>query len=226
MEAVCIILGGGGHARVLIDCLQTAGGIQLYGVLDRDNAQWGQTLLSVPILGGDELLADAVAKGVNCFAVGLGGIGDNRPRQRLFELGLSFGLEPLTVVHPTAICSRWAKVGPGSQLLPGSIVNAGAQLGANVIVNSGAIVEHDCIIAAHAHVATGARLASTVRVGDGAHIGAGATVKQCITIGAGAIVGAGAVVVKDVPPHMVAVGVPAHLLRRVEELPPSREVTA
>jgi sugar O-acyltransferase (sialic acid O-acetyltransferase NeuD family) len=225
MEAVCIILGGGGHARVLIDCLQAAGRAQLYGVLDRDGAQWGQTLLGVPTLGGDELLADVVAKGVNCFAVGLGGIGDNRPRQRLFELGLSFGLEPLTVAHPTATCSRWAKIGLGSQLFPGSIVNAGAELGVNVIVNSGAIVEHDCIIGAHAHVATGARLASTVQVGEGAHIGAGATVRQCIAIGAGAIVGAGAVVVKDVPPYTVAVGVPARLLRQVEKSSPPREVT-
>jgi sugar O-acyltransferase (sialic acid O-acetyltransferase NeuD family) len=210
---------------VLIDCLQAVGRARLYGILDRDNAQWGQTLLGVPILGGDELLADVVAKGVNYFAVGLGGIGDNRPRQRLFELGLSFGLEPLTAVHSTAICSRWAKIGPGSQLFPGSIVNAGAELGVNVIVNSGAIVEHDCIIGAHAHVATGARLASTVRVGAGAHIGTGATVKQCIAIGEGAIVGAGAVVVKDVPPHTVAVGVPARPLREVGKLPLPGEET-
>ncbi len=218
MEAVCIILGGGGHARVLVDCLQASDHVQLYGVLDRDSAHWGQTLLGVPILGGDELLAEVVAQGVNCFAVGLGGIGDNRPRQRLFELGLSFGLEPLTVMHPTAICSRWAKVGPGSQLFPGSIVNAGTELGVNVIVNSGAIVEHDCVVGPHAHVATGARLASTVRVGAGAHIGTGATVKQCITIGEQAIVGAGAVVVKDVPPHTVVVGVPARPLRQRERL--------
>lgn len=213
MAAVCVILGGGGHTRVLIDCLQVSRSAQLYGVLDRDRTGWGQTLLGVPILGGDELLAEIVAKGVNCFAVGLGGIGDNRPRQRLFELGLFYRLEPLTVMHPMAICSRWAKVGAGSQLFPGSIVNAGAELGENVIVNSGAMVEHDCIIGSHSHVATGARLASTVRVGEGAHIGAGATVIQCITIGEGAIVGAGAAVVKDVPPYTVVVGVPAHPLR-------------
>ena len=215
MDAVCVILGGGGHARVLIDCLQATGHAQLYGILERDRACWGQTLLGVPILGGDELLAEIVTKGVNCFAVGLGGISDNRPRQRLFELGLSHRLEPLTIAHPRAVCSRWAQVGAGSQLLPGSIVNAGAELGENVIVNSGAIVEHDCIIGSHVHVATGARLASTVRVGDGAHIGAGATVKQCITIGEGAIVGAGAVVVKDVPPCVVVVGVPARVLRKI-----------
>lgn len=225
MDAVCVILGGGGHARVLVDCLQVSGSVELYGVLDRERAYWGQTLLGVPILGGDELLADVVAKGVNCFAVGLGGIGDTRPRQRLFALGLSFRLEPLTVVHPTAICSRWAKVGPGSQLFPGSVVNAGAELGVNVIVNSGAIVEHDCVVGAHAHVATGARLTSTVRVGDGAHIGAGAIVKQCVTIGEGAVVGAGAVVVKDVPPRTVVVGVPARPICEAEESPQSEEVT-
>jgi len=217
MIDICIVLGGGGHACVLIDCLQASGHVQLYGVLDRDRSRWGQKLLDIPILGDVELLKEIVAKGVNRFIVGVGGIGDNRPRQRLFELGLSYHLEPLTVIHPTAICSRWANLGQGSQLLPGSIINARAELGLNVIVNSGAIVEHDCLIESHAHIATGARLASMVRVGNGAHVGAGATVRQCITIGARAIVGAGAVVVKDVPPDTVVAGVPACLLRKTSQ---------
>jgi len=212
---VCVILGGGGHARVLIDCIEVEGRVQLHGILDPDQRSWGQTVLGVPILGSDELLADMMASGVNYFAVGLGGTGDNGPRQRLFELGLSYDLKPLMIKHPTVILSPWCKVGEGSQLLPGSIVNAGAELGINVIINTGAIIEHDCLIGNHVHVATGARLASTVRVGDGAHIGAGATVRQCITIGEGAIVGAGAVVVKDVPPRIVVAGVPARPLRGV-----------
>lgn len=212
-NAICVILGGGGHARVLLDSLQASGVAVPYAILDLDHTRWGQDMFGVPILGDDGLLPEMVNRGVNCFAVGLGSADDNRPRQRLFELGLSYGLEPLTVVHPTAICSRWATVGSGSQLLPSCIVNAGAELGVNVIVNSGAIVEHDCVLGDHVHVATGAQLASTVYVGVGAHIGAGATVRQCITIGEGVVVGAGAVVVKDVPPHTVVVGVPACPLR-------------
>jgi sugar O-acyltransferase (sialic acid O-acetyltransferase NeuD family) len=225
-EAVCVILGGGGHAQVLVDSMQLSGAAIPHAILDGDRSRRGQTILGVPILGGDDLLPELVSRGVNCFTVGLGGIGDNRPRQRLFELGLSYGLEPLTVIHPTAICSQWVEIGSGSQVFPGSIINAGAKLGRNVIVNSGAIVEHDCILQDHVHVATGARLASTVEVGVGAHIGVGALVKQCLTIGEGVIVGMGAVVVKDVSPHTVVVGSPARPLRLIEKaegIIPTRE---
>ena len=209
MEAICVVLGGGGHARSLIDVLQSIGQTKLYGVLDVDQGRWGSSLCGVSVLGGDELLEELVVDGVNCFVVGLGGTGDNSPRKRLFRLGISFNLRPLTVMHSSAVCSRFSSVGSGTQLFPGSIVNAGVELGANVIVNSGAIVEHDCVIGDHVHVSTGARIASTVRVGEGAHIGVGATVKQSLCIGEDAIVGAGSVVVKNVHPCSVVAGVPA-----------------
>jgi len=209
----CIILGGGGHACVLIDCIQESSLAEIEGALDADFSRRGQKVLDVPILGDDELLAGLAARGVTHFAVGLGGVGDNGPRRRLFELGCSCSLIPLTVRHPSAVVSRWASIGPGCQLLPGSIVNAGATLGKNVIVNSGAIVEHDCVVGDHVHIATGAKLASTVWVGVGAHVGAAATVRQCIRIGEGATVGAGGVVVKDVEPGVVVAGVPARPIR-------------
>jgi len=209
----CVILGGGGHACVLIDCIREACLAVIEGVLDADSSRCGQQILDVPILGGDELLGGLAAGGVTHFVVGLGGVGDNGPRRRLFELGCSFRLAPLTVRHPSAVVSRWSSIGPGCQLLPGSIVNAGAVLGKNVIVNSGAIVEHDCVVRDHAHIATGAKLTSSVWVGEDAHVGAGATVRQRIRIGEGAIVGAGAVVVKDVEPNAVVAGVPARPIR-------------
>ena len=208
----CIILGGGGHARVLIDCILLSGIAIPWKVLDADQSRWGQNLLGTPILGDDTLLPELVRQGGTCFAVGLGSIGNHLPRWRLFELGLSYQLEALTVIHPAAVCSSFATLGPGAQVFPGGIINAGAQLGANVIINSGAIVEHDCLLGDHVHVATGARLASSVHVGMGAHIGAGATIRQGITIGESALVGAGAVVVKDVQAHTTVVGVPARPL--------------
>jgi len=212
MKPSCVILGGGGHTRVLLDCLQRADTVQVRGILDPNPALWGTQCLGVPILGGDEKLEGLVAEGISLFAVGVGGVGANQPRQRLFELGVSHHLQPMTVIHPTATCSRWATIGRGSQLLPGCIVNAGAELGVNVIVNSGAIVEHDCRLGDHAHVATGARLCGSVHVGGRAHIGAGAVVRQSIVVGADAVVGAGAVVVADVVPGQVVVGNPARAL--------------
>lgn len=212
----CIILGAGGHARVLIDCIRASGAAQIHGILDPERERWGQTMFDVPILGGDELMARMAAEGVQYFVVGLGSTGDSAARQRLFRMGQAQGLQPLTVIHPTCIHSHLAVIGPGSQLLAGSIVNAGAVIGKNVIINTGAIVEHDCRVEDHAHVATGAMLAGTVHVGMGAHIGVGAAVRQQITIGEAAVVGAGAAVVEDVPPWTVVVGVPARILRTVQ----------
>lgn len=216
--ALCVILGGGGHARVVIDSLRASQIAMPYAVLDRDRSLWGKELLDVSIPGGDELLPDLVSQGVTCFVVGLGAVGDNQPRRRLFDLGLAHGLAPLTVQHPSAVCSQWAQVGSGSVLLPAAVVNAGATLGVNVIVNTGAIVEHDCVLGDHVHIATGARLASTVRVGPGAHVGAGAVVRQCLSIGEDAVVGAGAIVVKDVPPRTTVVGVPARAIREASQV--------
>jgi sugar O-acyltransferase (sialic acid O-acetyltransferase NeuD family) len=206
---LCIIFGGGGHAKVLIDSLRASNSLLSLVILDRDDSRWGQEVLDVDIRGDDSLLPQLVADGARYFVVGVGGVRDNGPRKRLFERGISAGLEPLTIKHPASLCSRWAKVGAGCQLLPGCIVNAGAELGRNVIVNSGAIVEHDCKIGDHVHIASGAVLASTVTVGPGAHIGCGAAIRQVISVGEGATVGAGAVVIKDVPPHAMVAGVPA-----------------
>ncbi|MBI4257079.1 acetyltransferase [Candidatus Uhrbacteria bacterium] len=206
----CVILGGGGHARVLIDSLHFSGAAILRGILDSNQSLWGKDLMGVPILGGDDLLPKLAKEGVTRFVVGVGGVGDSRIRRELFELGMAQSLTPLTAVcHPSAVCSPWARLGAGSVVFPAAVVNAGAILGMNVIVNTGAIVEHDCIIGDHVHIATGARLSGGVRVGNGAHVGAGATVRQGIIIGDGAIVGVGSVVIADVPPHMVVVGVPA-----------------
>ena len=209
----CIVLGGGGHARVVIDAIRESDLAVIDGVLDADPSRHGQMVLDVPILGGDDLLGLLASGGATHFVVGLGGTGDTFPRTRLFDLGCANSLVPLTVSHPSALISNWASVGPGCQMLPGCIVNAGASLGKNVILNSGSVVEHDCVIGDHVHIASGAILASSVRIGRGAHVGAGATIRQCLQIGDGAIVGAGAVVVKDVEGGVVVAGVPARPIR-------------
>ncbi len=209
---LCVILGGGGHAAVLIETLILEGGAVPWAVLDSNKTLWGQQLCGLPIRGGDEKISDLKAEGVVGFVVGLGGTGDNDPRRRLFLHAQGVGLHPVAVRHPSAICSPSAHVGEGTVLLAGSIVGAHTTVGRNVIINSGAVVEHDGHIGDHVHIASGAVLASTVTVEEGAHIGAGAVVRQSIRVGAGAIVGAGAVVIRDVGPGQTVVGVPAQPL--------------
>ena len=214
--ATCVFFGAGGHAQVLIDCLQSTQALGPLVILDRNSKLWKTYLLGIPILGDDSLIPELIQSGAILFSVAVGSTGDSRPRRRLFELGHAHGLSPMIIIHRSAIISRWAAVSPGAQILPGVIVNAGARIGFNTIINSGAIVEHDCTIGDHAHVATGARLAGAVRVEPGAHIGVGATVREGLCIGEGAIVGAGAVVVKHVDPYTVVAGVPARKMRTLD----------
>lgn len=228
MTPSCVILGGGGHARVLVDCLLTEDRVRVHGILDRTRNTGA--LLGVPYLGDDELLTEMAEAGVEYFVVGLGVNvkGDNGPRRRLYESALDRGLKPWTVRHPSAVCSSFAEIGPGCQLLPGCIVNAGACLGVHVVVNTGAVVEHDCRLEDQAFVASGAVLASTVWIGRGAFVGAGAVLRQTVRIGAEAVVGAGAVVVRDVPAGAVVSGVPARAMTRASNKAKSstREVTS
>jgi len=211
----CVVLGAGGHARVLIDVIQAAGNIEVACVLDRDETLWGKEIYGIPIAGGDDRLFSLKADGVSGFVVAVGSTGDNGPRARIFRAALEFGLTPVTVVAATAFVSRRAVLERGCQVLSRAVVNPGAVVGENSIINTGAIIEHDCVIGRHVHIAPGAVLSGMVRVGDMAHVGTGASVRQAVEIGAGAVVGVGAAVVNDVAPgHMVA-GVPAKTMKIV-----------
>ena len=210
-------LGAGGHAKVVIEILQLMAGCELVGLLDRNKELWGTDVLGVPVLGNDDLLPKLYNRGVGHAFIGLGTVGDTRPRRQLYEKARRQRFQIVSAIHRQAIIAPSAEIGHGPTVMAGAVINAAARLGDNVIVNTGAIVEHDCVVGNNVHIATGARLASTVYVGDGAHIGLGASVRQCIRIGRNAIVGAGSVVVDDVPDNVVVVGVPARMLRTLEE---------
>jgi UDP-perosamine 4-acetyltransferase len=208
----CVMLGMGGHAAVLLDSITSRKDIVVRFGLDISPVKWGKTFCGLLVKGSDNLLSGLAQEGITHFIVGLGAIGDNSHRRRLFDFALSHRLQPSSVIHPSTICSFHASLGEGVQILAGAIVNSGASLGRNVIVNTGAIVEHDCRIEHHVHIATGARLGGGVTVHEEAFIGMGACVRQGITIGKRAIVGAGAVVLKDVSDGVSVVGVPARPL--------------
>jgi UDP-perosamine 4-acetyltransferase len=204
-----LLLGAGGHAKVLVELLGLLGGYEIDGLLDPREELWGAEVAGIRVLGGDELIAARRQAGVSAGIVALGGVRDNAPRRRLFALLAEQGLAAASAVHPAAIVSPSATLGAGPSVMALAVVGAGARLGDNVLVNTAAIIEHDCTIGSHAHVASGACLAGGVTVGEGAHVGLGARVNEGVTVGAGAVVGSGAVVVGDVEPGSVVVGVPA-----------------
>ena len=210
-----VMLGGGSHARVILDAILAGGCDAPCAILDEDESLHGTCIRGVPVVGDDSQLSQLIDQGVTDFVVGVGSTGNANVRRRIFEAALEQNLQPRTVIHPTAAISPTASIGEGSLILANAVVNPGAILADNVVVNSGAVVEHDCRLAAHAHIAPGATLAGDVCVGEAAHIGVGATILQQLSIGARSIIGAGSVVLNNVPDDVVVIGVPARVLRRV-----------
>lgn len=205
-----LVVGGGGHALVLVDALLLSGDSVL-GVLDAEPSSKGRRLCGVPIIGDDSQLERFDRRTVTLIN-GIGGVGSpsalglrQRLQVRLEALGWSFG----SVRHPAATVSQHAQLEEGTQVLAGAVIQAAARVDRGVIVNTGAIVEHDVTIGAWAHIAPGAVLCGAVSVGDGSHVGAASVVRQGIRLGAGTVVGAGAVVVQDFGGNGILTGVPA-----------------
>ncbi len=207
-----VLLGVGGHARVVLDALRQSGETRSIAALDADTTRHGSTFFDVPVIGGDDLLEQLARNGARYFVIGFAGTKNHAPRKRVYDHARSLGLEPLSVRHPSAIISSYTRIGLGCQIMAGAIINASAELGSNVIVNTASVIEHDCILGDHVHVATGARLCGGAHVADLAHIGAGSTVLQLVSIGQASVVGAGALVLDHVPPHITVGGVPAREL--------------
>lgn len=213
MTRKIIILGGGGHARVLADALRLQG-LAVAGY--SGPVDGGQLLPGIPYLGPDKVVFDHPADDL-LLINGVGSIGDNSLRRGLFEAFSGHGYQFLEVRHPSAVVAGDVEAGHGCQLLPGAIVNPGARLGNNVLINSRALVEHDCDLASHTHVASGAVLCGDCRLGEDVHVGAGAVIIQGVSIGNGAIIAAGAVVTKNVEPLTLVAGVPAVTKRALDD---------
>lgn len=205
-----VVLGGGGHAKVVIDILQSYPSLELIGITDQNTERHGQEILGVPIIGDDSILPELIDSGVSHAFVAIGG---NSLRKELFEETVELGFRFANAVHPKAIISSSAKLGQGIAIMGGVTINTDCIINDNVIINTGANIDHECRIAKHVHIAPGATLAGNVTVGEGAFIGAGTTIIQGVCIGEDVIVGAGAVVLHDVAPNTTVAGVPAEVIK-------------
>ena len=197
------ILGASGHGKVLADIAEYCDWSEVVFFDDAwpsvsSNGHWA-------VAGTSETLAGCLKE----FSGVIVAIGNNAIRAE--KLGWLRGLSAplITLIHPSAIVSRYAQLGVGTVVMPGVVVNVSARFGDGTILNTGCSVDHDCVVGTCAHISPGARLAGGGRVGNQSWIGIGASVKLLITIGDNVIVGAGAAVVSNLPDGSAAVGVPA-----------------
>jgi sugar O-acyltransferase (sialic acid O-acetyltransferase NeuD family) len=189
-----IIIGAGGHGRVVADATDLP---HVFLDDDRKNDTIVGTVSDISTVqeNGDKIIV---------------AIGNNHARMEL----LNNLTDMETVIHPTAVVSRNATVNVGTVVFANAVINTGALLGRGCIVNTGATVDHDCILEDGVHVSPGAHLGGNVTIGALSWIGIGASVKHGITIGKNVVVGAGAVVVHDISDGKTVIGVPAKELNK------------
>lgn len=200
-----IVIGGGGHAKVLISTLL----LQHRNVLGFvDLKPDSPAVLGVTQLGNDDAILMHSPHQVR-LVNGIGSIGSTEARRNVYEGFRHKQYIFESVIHPSAIIALDVDIESGAQVMAGAVIQPGSRLGSNAIINTGACIDHDCLIGAHAHIAPGATLSGNVTVGQGAHIGTGACIVQGVSVGTRAIVGAGAVVLRNVPDEITVIGVPA-----------------
>ena len=190
-----ILYGASGHGKVIIDILE-ANNTPIDYIVD-DNPQV------------NEVLGYEVRRNTGSYDEAIISIGSAEIRRKIVE---SIDVKKYPVaMHPTAVVSPRAKIGEGTVVMQGAIIQTCVEIGKHCIINTGASVDHECRIGDYVHIAPHATLSGDVEVGDGTWVGAGAVVKQCIRIGRNCMIGAGSIVVKDVPDGVTIIGVPGKI---------------
>lgn len=214
--APLVVLGGGEHARVVIEAARTRPDRwAIQGYVAPDAAGGPPHDDDVPWLGDDAALAarldDLAPDDRPWLVLGFGGgqTADGLAGRVAATERFGGGARWATVIHAAAWVSPTARLAVGVVVLANAVVNTGARLGRHVLVNSAAVVEHDVRIGDGSHVAPAAAIGGGATIGEHVFVGLGARVRDHIEVGAGAVIGMGAVVVESIAPGATVVGVPA-----------------
>lgn len=207
MKLPLILIGAGGHAKVLLDALLGAGQA-VHGLTDADPAKAGQVVQGVPVLGDDTEISAFAPEAVR-LVNGIGSVRVSTLRRQIYDDFKNRGYFFERAVHTSAVVASDVILAEGAQIMAGVVLQTGSRIGENAIINTRAAIDHDCVIGSHVHVSPGAVLCGNVEVGESSHIGAGTTVIQGVRIGRNCLVAAGAVVIRDVPDGATVAGVPA-----------------
>ena len=202
-----ILIGSGGHARVLMDVLRHLN-YDVSGVSIGENFEARNIFNSLNIIRDDvEILNfDPTLFGlVNA----IGSVKADDFRKKLQQKFSKHGYLFPTLIHPSAILGENVSLGEGCQIMAGAILQPGVTVGEGVIINTGAQIDHDCQIGPYTHIGPGAILSGGITVGECSHIGVGAVIIQGIEGGSFATVAGGSVVIRDVGAGESVAGVPS-----------------
>jgi UDP-perosamine 4-acetyltransferase len=196
MKVKIILVGGGGHCKVIIDAIKMVNKLQIYGITDSDVKE--KIVSGVSVIGDDSILPSVYKKGIKNAFVSVGSIGNCAVRKKISENLRRIGFNLPKIIHPSAVIASDVEIGEGTFIAAGVVINPGVKIGKNSIINTSSSIDHDCEIGDFVHVAPGVTLSGAVKIGDETHIGTGANVVQCVNIGKNVFVKAGSLVSKNV----------------------------
>lgn len=210
MPEKIVLVGGGGHCKVVSSIILENNDFKIVGISDVES-ELGKEINGIKIKYTDDQLEKLFKEGVKNAIITVGSTGNPVLRIKLFNKIKSIGFFAPVIIAKSAFIGKNVSIGEGTVIMPGVIINTGVKIGKNCIINTGAIIEHDCIIEDNVHIAPGVTISGGVLVGENTHIGTGSSIIQNIKIGKNSLIGAGSVVVKDTPNNVKAFGVPAKI---------------
>lgn len=201
MSIKVLILGAGGHSKVILDALKLSNPGFEVSLSDENQALLGKNIAGYIVQAYTDLILAS-------FDYAHVSIGNNLIREKMCK-NILIRMELLSIMHPNAVIASSATVANGVFVGAQAILAPDSSVGTGSIINHAAVVDHDVKIGAYSHIAPNSTLGGNVKIGEGVFVGAGATVLPGITIGNRVTIGAGAVVVRDVADNLVVKGVPA-----------------
>jgi len=181
MRENILIVGGGGHARSLIDVIEQEGKFNIVGIIDKKELI-GSSVLGYKIIGSDDDLEE-LRKDCEFAVVGVGQIKTPKVRIKIFNQLKELDFKLPTIISPRAYISKYASIKEGSVVMHNALINANAKIGRNCIINTKALIEHDVVVEDNSHISTGAILNGGVRVKKSSFIGSNATIREYIEVG-------------------------------------------
>lgn len=199
-----LIIGGGGHARVLAEILikqekriigvvapELTAGNKLFEGIDR-------------FLDDDEILKFRPEDVL--LVNGIGSMPYESLREDIYNRFTKLGYKFATVIAESALVSHYSVLEHGVQVMNNCVVSIGCKVGENTIINTSTSIDHDCTIGAHCHLAPGTTLSGQVVIERNVHVATGTNVINNINIGHNTIVGTGANVTKSIPSNSIVYG--------------------
>lgn len=196
-----LLIGAGGHAKSCIEIIESSGEFSVAEVVGQDSEK-GMSILGRTVQYSDSDLAYLRNRYEYAF-IAIGQIHSPAIRIKLYSIISEMGFKLPTFVSQSAQVSRYTKIGTGSIVMNGVIVNPNCTIGENVIINSGSIIEHDVLIGDNCHVATRVTVNGNATIGDGSFLGSGSIVRNGIEIGSNCFIGMGSRITNSIPSNTI-----------------------